>query len=55
MGAYTCEYGVVHKICRCREEHTIKCDRPFVHGLVEVYQPKHRDDVPPDSPSKARP
>lgn len=32
MGAYTCEYGVVHKMCRCPKEHTIKCDQPVSHG-----------------------
>lgn len=32
MGAYTCEFGVVHKVCRCRTPHTIKCDVPDQHG-----------------------
>ena len=32
MGAYTCEFGVVHKMCRCPTEHTIKCDVPAEHG-----------------------
>jgi len=32
MGAYTCEYGVIHKVCRCPTPHTIKCDTPMEHG-----------------------
>lgn len=32
MGAYTCEFGVVHKVCRCPTPHTIKCDKPKEHG-----------------------
>lgn len=32
MGAYTCEFGVVHKVCRCPDPHSIKCDVPSVHG-----------------------
>lgn len=32
MGAYTCEFGVVHKMCRCPTPHTIKCDVPDEHG-----------------------
>ena len=37
MGAYTCEFGVVHKRCRCREAHTIKCDVPDEHK-PETYE-----------------
>jgi hypothetical protein len=35
MGAYTCEFGVVHKVCRCREPHKIVCDVPEQHGGKE--------------------
>lgn len=28
MGAYTCEFNVVHKVCRCPTPHTIKCPTP---------------------------
>lgn len=31
MGAYTCEYGVVHKMCRCPTPHTVKCNVPWKH------------------------
>lgn len=31
MGAYTCEFGVVHKVCRCPTPHTVKCDVPSEH------------------------
>lgn len=31
MGAYTCEFGVVHKMCRCPKPHTVKCDKPWSH------------------------
>lgn len=39
MGAYTCEFGVVHKVCRCPKPHTIKCDKVAEHG---PQGPKHR-------------
>lgn len=32
MGAYTCQFGVVHKRCRCPKPHTMKCDVPDEHG-----------------------
>lgn len=32
MGAYTCEFGVVHRMCRCPKPHTIKCDKVDEHG-----------------------
>jgi len=32
MGAYTCEFGKVHKRCRCHKAHTIKCNTPDVHA-----------------------
>ena len=32
MGAYTCEYGIVHKRCRCPQPHTIKCDNATEHA-----------------------
>ena len=35
MGAYTCEFGIVHKRCRCPQPHTIKCDVPDQHRPVE--------------------
>lgn len=28
MGAYTCQHGTVHKMCRCPEPHTINCPTP---------------------------
>lgn len=43
MGAYTCEYGVVHKVCRCPTPHTIKCDKVAEHSGIG-YTPKHRKD-----------
>lgn len=33
MGAYTCQFGVVHKRCRCQTPHTISCDVPEQHGI----------------------
>lgn len=43
MGAYTCEFGVVHKVCRCPTPHTIKCDKVEEHkGHNHV--PKHRKE-----------
>jgi len=36
MGAYTCEYGVVHKVCRCPTPHTIKCDNVVEHKTKQV-------------------
>jgi hypothetical protein len=41
MGAYTCEFGVVHKVCRCPTPHTIKCDKVAEHSGTG-YVPKHR-------------
>lgn len=32
MGAYTCQFGIVHKMCRCPTPHTIVCDAPLEHG-----------------------
>jgi hypothetical protein len=43
MGAYTCEYGVVHKVCRCPTPHTIKCDKVAEHSGTG-YTPKHRGE-----------
>lgn len=43
MGAYTCEFGVVHKVCRCPTPHTIKCDKVEEHKDAN-YVPKHRKD-----------
>lgn len=48
MGAYTCEFGVVHKICRCPTPHQIKCDIPAEHRNPD-YEPKHRKDDEVDS------
>lgn len=31
MGAYTCQYGYIHKMCRCPTPHTMVCDTPFQH------------------------
>lgn len=41
MGAYTCEFGVVHKMCRCPTEHTIKCDVPAEHGPDSKRRSRH--------------
>ena len=41
MGAYTCQYGVVHKRCRCPKPHTISCDKVEEHKGAN-YVPKHR-------------
>lgn len=43
MGAYTCEFGVVHKVCRCPTPHTIKCDKVAEHSGTG-YEPKHRKE-----------
>lgn len=43
MGAYTCEFGVVHKVCRCPTPHTIKCDKVEEHKDAN-YVPKHRKE-----------
>lgn len=43
MGAYTCEFGVVHKVCRCPTPHTIKCDKVEEHKGAN-YVPKHRKE-----------
>lgn len=32
MGAYTCEFGVVHKMCRCPTQHFVKCDKVEEHS-----------------------
>lgn len=42
MAAYTCEYGYVHKMCRCPTPHKIRCDVPNEHG--NEYKPKHRKE-----------
>ncbi len=34
MGAYTCEFGIVHKTCRCPTPHTIKCDVAWSHAAL---------------------
>lgn len=44
MGAYTCEFGVVHKVCRCPTPHTIKCDKVAEHS-GSGYEPKHRGEA----------
>lgn len=44
MGAYTCEFGVVHKTCRCPEPHTIKCTTPDAHAQ---FGGKHKANVTP--------
>lgn len=41
MGAYTCQYGVVHKTCRCPTPHTIVCDKPLEHNRVPEVEPTH--------------
>lgn len=43
MGAYTCEYGVVHKVCRCRTPHTISCNVPEEHSVGKVDARPARD------------
>lgn len=47
MGAYTCEFGVVHKVCRCPTPHTIKCDKVEEHKGAN-YVPKHRKEPEPE-------
>lgn len=44
MGAYTCEFGVVHKVCRCPTPHTIRCDKVEEHKGAN-YVPKHRKET----------
>lgn len=48
MGAYTCEFGVVHRMCRCPEPHTIKCDVPKDHTekMVERMPYHHYGPMP---------
>lgn len=41
MGAYTCEYGIVHKTCRCPTPHAIKCDVPLEHGMPKFEEVEH--------------
>lgn len=45
MGAYTCEYGIVHKTCRCPTPHTIKCDNAAEHA--EQFYAKIREEFKP--------
>lgn len=49
MGAYTCEYGVVHKTCRCPTPHTIRCDKVEEHKDIN-YVPKHRAEPVEEEP-----
>jgi hypothetical protein len=50
MGAYTCQFGVVHKMCRCPKPHKISCNTPELHRPVEEeYEPKHRKDDDEDT------
>lgn len=42
MGAYTCQHGTVHRMCRCPEPHTIACPSP---DLCSPYVGKHRADL----------
>lgn len=35
MGAYTCQFGFVHKMCRCPTPHTIRCDKVSEHAPKE--------------------
>lgn len=49
MGAYTCQYGTVHKTCRCPTPHTISCPDPEkclgtyqVAGKSKIYAPCYR-------------
>jgi hypothetical protein len=45
MGAYTCQYGTVHKRCRCPEPHAIRCPTPAVcDNEGTAYVPRHRAD-----------
>lgn len=44
MGHYTCEFGVIHKTCRCPQPHRIKCDKVAEHSGTG-YEPKHRAEV----------
>lgn len=51
MGAWTCQYGTVHKRCRCPQEHKMTCPEPYVCRAKRGG--KHRADRPTDSPSLA--
>jgi hypothetical protein len=42
MGAYTCEFGTIHKRCRCPIPHTISCPTPKECADREDYVGKHR-------------
>lgn len=49
MGAHTCQYGTVHKTCRCLKQHTMNCPTP--DRCAPPTGGKHKADVPTDSPS----
>lgn len=46
MGAYRCEFGIVHKVCRCPTPHTIKCDRPSIHAREQRAKPIDAEHAP---------
>ena len=43
MGAYTCQHGTIHRMCRCMTPHTIVCPTPSACA-GENYKAKHRAD-----------
>lgn len=49
MGAHKCEFGVVHKVCRCPESHTIKCDKAAEHAFASP-GPDHNKISPTHAP-----
>ena len=50
MGAYACEFGVVHKVCRCPTPHTMVCDKVEEHK-GNNYVPKHRAEPVEEKPT----
>ena len=48
MGAYTCQYGVVHKMCRCPTPHYINCDKVEEHSK-NVFVPQWGVPKPDDN------
>lgn len=46
MGHHICQYGVVHRTCRCPKEHRINCDTPDAckERAGMIHPPKHRKE-----------
>lgn len=56
MGAHTCQFGTVHKMCRCPKQHSIVCPTP-VECKASSYKPKHKkedNDTVADGNSRTR-